>query len=141
MTMNPLMRRFGLSAVLTILAVVFVFDILGPSATVIFLLLAAIELAFSFDNAVINAKVLGDMSKLWQKIFLSVGIVIAIFGVRLLLPLYVVRWTARIPLADVADLALHHPALYAEKLAAAHATITAFGGAFLLMLTLHFFMS
>ena len=38
----------------------------------------------------INATVLERMSEFWQKIFLTVGIVIAVFGMRLLLPLFIV---------------------------------------------------
>ncbi len=139
--MNHLVRSFVLPAALTALAFAYVLSALGRNATVIFLILAVIELAFSFDNAVINAKVLELLSRRWQKLFLSLGIVIAIFGVRLLLPLVIVGWSAHLPLGGVADLALHHPHVYAEKLALAHPTIMAFGGAFLLMLTLHFFMS
>src|SRR5437868_10580453 len=101
--MKQLVRSFGLSAGLTALAFLYVLRALGPGSTVILLVLAAIELAFSFDNAVINAKVLGLMSALWQKIFLSLGIIIAIFGVRLLLPLIIVGLAARLPLGSVAD--------------------------------------
>lgn len=139
--MRKLVRSFWLPGALTILAFVCALAALGLSAAVVFLILAAIELAFSFDNAVLNAKVLGLISPLWQKLFLSVGIIIAIFGVRLLLPLAIVQIAAHMSLSQVFNLALHHPSIYAEKLALIHPSLTAFGGAFLLMLTLHFFMS
>jgi hypothetical protein len=141
MAIQQWVRSFGFSAALSMLALIYVFGALGAGAALIFIVLASIELAFSFDNAVINAKVLGLMSRLWQKLFLSLGIIIAIFGVRLLLPLLIVHLTAHLPLGRVVDLALHHPKLYAEALTSAHISITAFGGAFLLMLTLHFFLS
>lgn len=99
-----------------------------------------IEITFSFDNAVVNAKILKKMSDLWQKLFLSVGIIIAIFGMRLVFPIVIVMITAGLSWGEVIDLALNHPTEYAEKLEIAHPTITAFGGAFLLMLTLHFFL-
>lgn len=139
--MKQIFSNFGLSLSLTIFAFVFVLARMGTAATLIMSILAAIEMAFSFDNAVINAQVLDRLSTLWQKLFLSVGIVVAIFGVRILLPLVIVSLTAHTSLGVVADLALRHPQIYAEKLELAHPTITAFGGAFLLMLALHFFMA
>ena len=58
-------------------------------------ILGVLEISLSFDNAVINATVLERMSDFWQKIFLTIGIVIAVFGMRLLLPLVIV-WAARL---------------------------------------------
>lgn len=139
--MSSLVRSFGISVGLTLLGFGYVFVARGTDAGFVTLILAAIELAFSFDNAVINAKVLTRLSPLWRMLFLSVGIVIAIFGVRALLPLLIVGLTAHLPLGQVADLALNHPLQYAAELARAHTAITAFGGAFLLMLSLHFFMA
>lgn len=139
--MKQLIRTFGLSASLTLVAFIYVLISLGVRAMLIMLVLAVIELAFSFDNAVINAKVLGLLNTFWRKLFLSLGIIIAIFGVRLLLPLFIVGLTAHLSLGHVADLALHHPHVYAEKLDIAHPSISAFGGAFLCMLVLHFFTS
>lgn len=138
--MKQLLKSFGFSLGLTILAFGFVLFRMGGSSLLIMAILAAIELAFSFDNAVINAQVLGRLSVFWQKLFLSLGIIIAIFGVRIVLPLAIVSLTAHVGLGTVADLALHHPHVYAEKLELAHPSITAFGGAFLLMLVLHFLM-
>lgn len=139
--MKFLVRSFGISLGLTLLGFGYVFTAQGAGAGVVTLILAAIELAFSFDNAVINAKVLTRLSPFWRTLFLSVGIVIAIFGVRALLPLVIVGLTAHLPLGQVADLALNHPLLYAAELTKAHTAITAFGGAFLLMLALHFFLA
>lgn len=139
--MKHLLRSFGISLGLTLLGFGYVFAAQGTGAGFVTLILAAIELAFSFDNAVINAKVLTRLSPLWRTLFLSVGIVIAIFGVRALLPLVIVGLTAHLPLGQVADLALNHPLQYAAELTQAHAAITAFGGAFLLMLALHFFLA
>lgn len=111
----------------------------GLGAIWVLLVLIAIEVTFSFDNAVVNAKKLVHMSPLWQTLFLTVGIFIAIFGMRVFFPLAIVVYTADIPWGSVVDLALNHPEEYAEKLELAHPTISAFGGAFLLMLVLHFF--
>ena len=53
-----------------------------------------LEVSLSFDNAVVNATILERMSEFWQKMFLTVGIVIAVFGMRLLFPLLIVCFTA-----------------------------------------------
>lgn len=138
--MKHLLRSFGFSLTLTVVAFAFVLFRMGAAALLVMAILAAIELAFSFDNAVINAQVLSRLSPFWQKLFLSLGIIIAIFGVRIVLPLAIVSLTAHLGIGTVADLALHHPHIYADKLELAHPSITAFGGAFLLMLVLHFLM-
>ena len=55
------------------------------SAMYIVLVLAAMEVSLSFDNAVVNAGVLKDMSLFWRKMFLTVGIFVAVFvfvGIR-----------------------------------------------------------
>ena len=48
----------------------------------------------------VNAKVLERMSEKWQQIFLTVGIVIAVFGMRLIFPLLVVGITAHLSPAE-----------------------------------------
>jgi hypothetical protein len=139
--MKQLVRSFGFSLGISLLLLGLILWSQGISGGIVTLILAAIELAFSFDNAVINAKILTHLSPLWRTLFLSVGILIAIFGVRAFLPLVIVSLTANLPLGTVADLALNHPLDYAHELEAARPAITAFGGAFLLMLSLHFFIS
>lgn len=101
-------------------------------------ILAVMEVSLSFDNAVVNASVLRNWDEFWKKIFLTVGILIAVFGMRLLFPLVVVGVTADMGLIDVAKMALNDPKLYSEKLIAHHAEIAAFGGLFLLLVFLNF---
>ena len=113
----------------------------GLSALLVTLVLVVIEVVFSFDNAIVNAKILGRLSPAWQNAFLTVGIVIAIFGMRLLFPLLIVALAAHLSIASVWQLALHEPHHYADKLQLAHPMIAAFGGAFLLLLTLEFFLN
>ena len=132
-------RTFWISSTLSILGILAALYYLGAGVWWVLLVLIAIEITFSFDNAVVNAKKLVHMSPLWQKLFLTVGIFIAIFGMRIFFPLAIVVFTADIPWSQVVDLALNHPSEYAEKLEIAHPVISAFGGAFLLMLVLHFF--
>ncbi len=103
------------------------------------MVLIAVEVAFSFDNAIVNAKILKQMSKFWQMIFLTVGVAIAVFGMRLVFPIILVALTAGLGWREVIDLALNHPDEYSHRLEAAHVVLSAFGGGFLLMLALHFF--
>ncbi len=138
--MKGMIRQFASSIILTVLATVGAGLLLGPGAAVTTLVLIAIEVAFSFDNAVINAKTLERMSKLWRRLFLTVGMLIAIVGMRLVFPILIVSVTAKLGWQRVVDLALHQPERYAHYLDAAHVSISAFGGGFLLVLVLFFFL-
>jgi len=137
--MKEKLRYFGFSLAVTIAALAGALFGLGWGALLVTIVLILVEVTFSFENAVINAKVLKKLSPFWQKLFLTVGILIAIFGMRVVFPILIVVVTSGIGWFEVIDLALHHPLEYAEKLESAHHTIAAFGGAFLLMLFFHFF--
>lgn len=100
-------------------------------------ILTVLEVSFSFDNAVVNAKILGRMNEKWQRLFLTVGIVIAVFGMRLLFPLIVVSLAAHISPLHALSLGIHHPDQYAHHLKLAHPDIASFGGSFLGMLFLY----
>lgn len=134
-----MLRYFGFSGFITIAAVLIAGIELGPGAAVTMMVLIAIEVAFSFDNAVINAKILQRLSKFWQQLFLTVGILIAVIGMRFVFPILIVMVTAGLPWGQVIDEALNHPETYAGHLEEAHAAISAFGGAFLMTLTFFFF--
>jgi len=135
-----MLRNFGFSGLLTLTAIIFAWLTLGFGAALTTLVLIAIEVAFSFDNAIINAKVLAKLSRVWQQLFLTIGMVIAVFGIRFVFPISIVMVTAGLSWSQVLDEALHHPAVYGEHLAHAHAAIASFGGAFLLTLTLYFLL-
>jgi hypothetical protein len=137
--MREKLRYFGFSLSVTVAALIGVIFGLGWASLTTMIVLILIEVTFSFENAIINAKVLRSLSDFWQKIFLTVGILIAIFGMRVLFPILIVVVTAHLPWQEVIDLALHNPDLYAEKLTSAHHLIAAFGGGFLLMLFFSFF--
>ena len=62
----------------------------GFLSVFVVLFLAILEVTLSFDNAVVNAMKLEKMSKIWQQRFLTWGIVIAVFGMRLLFPIFIV---------------------------------------------------
>ena len=53
--------------------------------------LAALEIALSFDNAIVNANKLVEMTPLWRRRFLTWGILIAVFGMRIVFPLRLSR--------------------------------------------------
>jgi uncharacterized protein len=112
----------------------------GPAVAALVLILGILEVSLSFDNAVINATILKRMSQYWQKLFLTVGIVIAVVGMRLLFPIIIVAITARTSPARVVDMALNNPSLYESNLTSAHPAIAAFGGIFLLMIALDFLL-
>jgi hypothetical protein len=137
--MKHLVRYFSFSLFATLAALVWSGASLGFDAAMVTLVLVLVEITFSFENAVINAKVLQTMSPFWRMIFLTVGMVIAIFGMRIVFPILIVSLTAGLPWRDVIQLALHNPEEYAKRLTDAHHSIAAFGGSFLLMICLHFF--
>jgi hypothetical protein len=132
------MRHFSISLILTVASVLFAAIFLGPAAAITTIILIAIEIAFSFDNAIINAKVLARLSPTWQKLFLTIGMVVAIVGMRFVFPILIVMITAHLPWHEVLQYALHDPARYAEHLEKAHVAISSFGGSFLLTLALYF---
>ena len=109
------------------------------SAMYIVLVLAAMEVSLSFDNAVVNAGVLKDMDAFWRKMFLTIGIFVAVFGMRLVFPVAIVSVSADMGMLEVARLALDNPAEYSKQLSAHNAEVSTFGGIFLLMVFLSYF--
>lgn len=131
-----ILRTFGWSFAVTGVGLLLALLYDGPTGLALVAVLAVLEISLSFDNAVVNAKVLDRMSPFWQKIFLTVGIAIAVFGMRLVFPLLIVGITAKLSPIDAIDLAFNHHAEYAERMQDAYPMIAAFGGMFLLMLFL-----
>ncbi len=113
----------------------------GLSAFLLVTVLAILETTLSFDNAVVNAKVLERMSPLWQRRFLTWGIAIAVFGTRFVLPILIVSIALWMSPWYITKLAITDPAEYGHLLESVHASITAFGGAFLLMVSLKYFFN
>lgn len=133
------LRIFAISGLLTIASLALVGAYMGWQAALVALMLMVIELTFSFDNAIINARILMTMSGFWQRMFMTVGILIAVFGMRVLFPVLIVMLSSGLSVDQVISLAFDNPEKYAEVLHGAHPSISAFGGMFLLMLALHFF--
>ncbi len=101
--------------------------------------LAVLEISLSFDNAIVNANKLKDMTPVWQQRFLTWGIIIAVFGMRIVFPLLIVVIAANVGPWTALVMAASQPELYAEIMHDAHLPIAAFGGTFLMMVALSFF--
>ena len=97
-----------------------------------------LEISLSFDNAVVNAGILKKMNAFWQKIFLTIGILIAVFGMRLVFPVVIVAISAKVGPIEAVELALNDKDQYQQLVTDAHPAIAAFGGMFLLMIFLDF---
>jgi hypothetical protein len=138
-----ILRTFAGSFIVALagLACGFLYD--GGTGLALVAILAILEVSLSFDNAVVNATVLVRLNPFWQKIFLTVGVAIAVFGMRLVFPMLIVGITAKLTPGQALDLALQNgdpdkPGTYGYLLHQAHPAIAAFGGAFLLMIFLGF---
>ncbi|WP_455478168.1 DUF475 domain-containing protein [Bartonella sp. B10] len=101
--------------------------------------LGILEISLSFDNSIINARILGEMDQLWRRRFLVWGILIAVFGMRIIFPLLVVIAAVWINPISAIKLAIWEPHRYAKILTDAHVGIAAFGGTFLMMVGLRYF--
>ncbi|GGN56768.1 hypothetical protein GCM10011579_018270 [Streptomyces albiflavescens] len=133
-----LLKTFGWSFAITALGLVAAAFYGGWTAFGIVAILAVLEISLSFDNAVVNAGILKKMNAFWQKIFLTVGVLIAVFGMRLVFPVVIVAISAKIGPIEAVDLALNNKDHYQELVTDAHPAIAAFGGMFLLMIFLDF---
>ncbi len=105
----------------------------------IVVVLSILEVSLSFDNAVVNATVLRDMDPVWQRRFLTWGILIAVFGMRIVFPIAIVAIAADLGPVDAVQLSLNDPQQYERIVSEAHVGIAGFGGAFLAMVGLTFF--
>lgn len=133
------MRLFVVPTVISLLALCGVFWWGGIPALLLAVLLTILEVTLSFDNAVVNAKVLTKMSEVWQKRFLTWGILFAVFGTRLVLPAVIVGLAAWMSPWEAFMLSFYEPEAYGHMLEEAAPIIASFGGAFLLMVSLKYF--
>lgn len=132
------MQHFRLSLIVTLACLGGAFYWGGMMGAFIAAILGILEVSLSFDNAVVNASILKRMDERWQQYFLTWGILIAVFGMRLLFPIAIVATATGIGFGGVADMALHDPEQYAKYLSDSHVEIAAFGGMFLLMVFFSF---
>ncbi|MFH8615651.1 DUF475 domain-containing protein [Streptomyces sp. NPDC017979] len=132
------LKTFGWSFAVTALGLVAAVFYGGWTAFWIVAILSIMEISLSFDNAVVNAGILKKMNAFWQKIFLTIGILIAVFGMRLVFPVIIVAVSASLGPIEAVELALNDKDKYEQLVTDAHASIAAFGGMFLLMIFLDF---
>ncbi|WP_372349020.1 DUF475 domain-containing protein [Streptomyces sp. KL116D] len=132
------LKTFGWSFAVTVLGLIAAVFYDGWAAFGVVAILAILEISLSFDNAVVNAGVLKKMNAFWQKIFLTVGVLIAVFGMRLVFPVVIVAISAKMGPVEAVDLAFNQPDRYQQLVTDAHPSIAAFGGMFLLMIFLDF---
>ncbi|MGY5132259.1 DUF475 domain-containing protein [Streptomyces nigrescens] len=133
-----LLKTFGWSFAITVLGLALAGVLWGWQGLAIVGILSILEISLSFDNAVINAGILRKMNAFWQKIFLTLGILIAVFGMRMVFPVVIVAVTAKLGPIEAVNLAISDKAQYEELVTSAHPAIAAFGGIFLLMIFLDF---
>ncbi len=136
---TKLLRYFFWPVAACALGVAIMGGTFGWSAVLVTLTLLVLEISLSFDNAVVNARVLERMPPAWQQFFLTWGLVIPVFGVRFLGPLLLVSLTSGSSMGQVLHWALADQPRYAALLEQAHPRILAFGGMFLLMVFFKFF--
>ncbi|PJI95106.1 DUF475 domain-containing protein [Luteimicrobium subarcticum] len=137
------LRHFKWDFVVLLAALGVAFWYGGTAALWLAMILVVVEIVFSFDNAAVNAKYLARLNDAWQRIFLTVGILIAVVGMRLVFPFVIVCLTGGVGPAEAIRLAFekgdpHTPGTYGYILDQAHPAIAAFGGVFLLLLFLDF---
>lgn len=101
-------------------------------------ILSILELSLSFDNAVVNALILANMTLFWRKAFITWGMIIAVFGMRLLFPVLIVYTTTDLGFIEAFTLSIDNPAKYEEIIQNSHHILMSFGGTFLLMVFLTF---
>lgn len=135
------MKLFTIPVLVSLVACTAAYVWGGLDALFLVALLAVLETTLSFDNAVVNAKVLARMTPDWQKRFLTWGILVAVFGARFVFPVLIVAIAAGLSPFSVFSLALFTPDEYAQHLDSAHIAIAAFGSAFLLMVSLKYFFN
>ena len=103
--------------------------------------LAVFETVSSFDNAVINAGILGTLSDRARRWFLSWGILVSVFIVRAALPLLLVlALNPQLGLAGVLGSFDGSNAQVAETIHASAPPLLGAGGMFLLVLFLHWLL-
>ncbi len=138
--MNTTIQKYFLWPIcITILAFLAVWYKAGFTAFALVALLSILEITLSFDNAVVNAKILERMSPVWQRRFLTWGILVAVVGTRFILPIIIVSVAVWISPLTIAHLAFSNPTEYGTLLESVRGSITAFGGTFLLMVSLKYF--
>lgn len=147
-TLRSVFRSYGGSIAFTIGALACAYWIgfrsggaaAGLAALFTALMLGALETSLSFDNAVVNARILQGMSHFWRRMFLTVGMLIAVFGMRIVFPLLIVWAVSEHSALAVFQMTWQNPGEFQKILIEQHILIAGFGGAFLWMVFTKFFL-
>lgn len=139
--MKSQMSYFYSSFLFCALAVVAGWLVGGFKAALTVSFLTVLETSLSFDNAVVNAGVLKHWNQVWRQRFLVWGIAVAVFGMRLVFPLVIVGVVGEMSPLRALDLAINDAEEYSRILTSAQHQIAAFGGTFLMMVFLKFFVA
>ena len=134
------MKVYTSSFIFAAIALACGFYIGGFAGAWAILVLGILEVSLSFENAVVNASVLKNWGEVWRRRFMVWGMLIAVFGMRVVCPLLIVAILGHMGPLEVIDMAMNRPTEYASVLTSAHHQIVAFGGTFLLMVFLKFFL-
>lgn len=138
--MQSIFKHFWFSILATVIGLVVLFLYGGWAALFIAVLLFLLEITLSFDNAVVNARVLQKMTPQWQQRFLTWGILIAVFGTRFVLPIVIVSVITLTNPWAITQMALFDTAQYGHLIEGAKHAIHAFGATFLLLVALKYFL-
>lgn len=138
--MNSILKYYKGSFALTAFCMAVAFWFAGVKGAMLALVLSVLEVSVSLDNAVVNAKILQDMDQKWRQRFLTWGMAFSVFFVRILFPILIVWFTSSLTLWESFALPFQDAEKYASTVQAAHISIAGYGGAFLLMVFLAFFI-
>ena len=102
--------------------------------------LGILEISLSVDNAVVNAKTLATMDALWRRRFIVWGIPVAVIGMRMIFPVLIVSAVGQLNPIDAVYLAFDDPNTYNRILHGSQYYLSGFGGTFLLLISLKYFI-
>ena len=132
------LKDFYISFAVLVVGLILSFLWAGTTGVMIAIILFLLEISLSFDNSVINASILNKMTPIWRRRFLTWGMLIAVFGMRLVFPILLIAITGGISLVTATSMAFSDPIAYKELLLNSHYMISSFGGMFLVMVFLDF---
>jgi uncharacterized protein len=139
MTKTPI-SYFRIAIAFSVIAVVVAYLIGGFRAAMTVMFLMILETSLSFDNAVVNAGILKNWDEKWRRRFLTWGMLVAVFGMRLVFPLVIVGVIGEMNPIRTIEMAMYSPDEYSHILGSAHHQIAAFGATFLMMVFFNFFV-
>ena len=119
-------QYFASSFYVTLIGLALAFYVGGSQGLVIAAILGVLEVSLSFDNAIVNAKIIATMTDTWKHRFITWGMVIAVFGMRLIFPVVIVAVVAHLTPWDAMILAATNHEAYAEHLETAKIVIKCF---------------